>query len=108
MPFGLFEFLVMPFGLCNTPASFQSYLDQALKGLENKLITYLDNILVYGAILEELCIWTRYCLQCLRENKLFAKLKKCEFEVTKMRMLGFVVNKKGITIEPERVNTILD
>ena len=56
MPFGLFEFLVMPFGLCNTSASFQSYLDQALKGLENELITYLDNILVYGAILEELCI----------------------------------------------------
>ena len=51
MPFGLFEFLVMPFGLCNTPASFQSYLDQALKGLEDELI-----ILVYGAILEELCI----------------------------------------------------
>ena len=106
--FSLFQFLVMPFGLCNIPTSFYSYVDQALKRLKDKPITYLDNILVYSTTLEELHIWTRHCLQCLRENKLIAKLKKYKFEITKLRMQDFVVNKKDITIESKRVNMILD
>ena len=56
MPFGLFEFLIMPFELCNTPALFQSYIDQALQGLEDELIAYLDKILILGSTLEKLYI----------------------------------------------------
>jgi len=44
----------MPFGLCNTLASFQSYVDQALQGLERELVAYLNNILIYGLTLDEL------------------------------------------------------
>ena len=56
MPFGLFKFLIMPFRLYNTPALFQSYIDQALQGLEDELIAYLDNILIFGSTLEKLYI----------------------------------------------------
>ena len=106
--FGLFEFLVMPFGLCNTPASFQSYIDQALQGLEEELMAYLDDILIFGIILKELHTCTRCCLLRLQKHSLFAKLKKCKFEVTTVRMLGFIVDGEGISMEPKRINTISD
>ena len=96
----------MLFGLCNIPALFQSYIDRAVNGLEDELIVYLDNILIFRSLLEELHICIQKCLQCLRKNKLFAKLKKCQFEVTKTRLLGFIINNKGIAIEPKRVATI--
>ena len=64
-PFGLFEFLVMPFGLCNAPASFQSYVDRALQGLEDELVAYLDDILIFGSTLDELREHTYHCLQRL-------------------------------------------
>ena len=106
--FELFRFLVMPFGLCNVPASFQSYVDQALQGLERELVAYLDNILIYGSTLDELQTRTRYYLQCLKDNGLFAKLKKCKFEVNQTRILGFEVNEKSIFIKPEYMLTILN
>ena len=106
--FSLFKFLVMPFGLCNTPASFQSYIDQALQGLEEELIVYLDNILIFGITLKELHTCTRCCLLRLQKHSLFAKLKKCKFEVITVRMLGFIVDGEGIFMEQKRVNTISD
>jgi len=52
--YGLFEWLVVSFGLCNAPTTFQSYIDQALQGLVDKeLVAYLDDILIYGDTLEE-------------------------------------------------------
>jgi len=83
-------------------------MDQALQGLEGKLVAYLDNILIYGSTLNELQTCTRHCFQCLRNNKLFAKLKKCEFQVNQTRILDFEVNKKGIFMEPEYMLTILN
>jgi len=74
--------------------------------MEDKLIVYLDDILIYRSILEELCDQTEWCLQQLWENKLFVKLKKYKFEVTETRMLGFIVNEKGLTMEPEHIKTI--
>ena len=106
--FELFRFLVMPFGLCNVLVSFQSYMDQALQSLERELIAYLDDILIYSSTLDKLQICTRYYPQCLRDNRLFAKLKKYKFEVNQTRILGFEVNEKGIFIEPECVLTILN
>ena len=106
--FELFRFLVMPFGLCNVLVSFQSYMDQALQSLERELIAYLDDILIYSSTLDKLQICTRYYLQCLRDNRLFAKLKKYKFEVNQTRILGFEVNEKSIFIKPEYMLTILN
>ena len=55
----------MSFGLYNAPALFQSYIDKALQGLEDKLVAYLDNILIFGSILDELHEHTYHCLQRL-------------------------------------------
>jgi len=91
----------MPFGLCNTPASFQSYVDRALQGLENELVTYLDDILIFDLTLNKLHKHTYYCLQRLQKNRLYAKLKKYEFKVTQTRMLRFIVDKESIRMEQE-------
>lgn len=107
-PFGLYEFNVMPFGLCNAPATFQAYIDHAMQGLENELVVYLDDILIHAETLDELRTRTRHCLDRLRQHRLFAKLKKCEFEVQQTHMLGFVVDHRGISMEPERISAIMD
>jgi len=52
----------MLFGLCNIPALFQSYIDRAVNGLEDELIVYLDNILIFRSLLEELHICIQKCL----------------------------------------------
>jgi len=98
----------MPFGLCNTPASFQSYVDRALQGLENELVTYLDDILIFDLTLNKLHKHTYYCLQRLQKNRLYAKLKKYEFKATQTRMLRFIVDKESIRMEQEWILTILD
>jgi len=68
----------------------------------------LDDILIFGLILDKLCEYTYYCLQKLQENRLYAKLKKYEFEVTETRILGFIAGKVSIRIKPEWILTILD
>jgi len=68
----------------------------------------LDNILIFGLTLDKLCEYIYYCLQKLQENELYTKLKKCEFKVTKTKMLGFIASKVSIRIEPEWILTILD
>lgn len=108
-PWGLFEYLVMPFGLCNAPATFQAYVDKALHdqiGLE--LIVYLDDILIFANDLYELRARTKRCLQRLRDAGLFAKLEKCIFEVQEVSFLGYIISDKGISMDSERIQTILD
>jgi hypothetical protein len=97
----------MPFGLCNAPATFQRYIDQALHGLiDEELIAYLDDILIYGDTLEELQQRTRRCLQRLREWGLHAKLKKCVFHVQSVNYLGFRITSEGISMEEDLIQTI--
>ena len=105
--YGLFEWLVMPFGLCNTPATFQSYIDQALEGLvDEELVAYLDDILIYGDTLEEVQERTKRCLARLREWGLSAKLKKCQFHVQQVNFLGFKISADGIGMEEDLLQTI--
>ncbi|KAL1982820.1 hypothetical protein VTN96DRAFT_880 [Rasamsonia emersonii] len=105
--YGLFEWLVMPFGLCNAPATFQRYIDQALHGLiDEELIAYLDDILIYGSTLEEVQERTRHCLQRLREWGLCVKLRKCRFHVQTVNFLGFQISPEGISMEEDLIQTI--
>ncbi len=69
--YGSYEFLVMPFGLTNTPATFCTLMNDIFREwLDDFMVIYIDNILVYNNSMEE---------QRLRENKLYAKFEKCEF-----------------------------
>ena len=95
----------MPFGLFNTPASFQRYINKILtEKLDIFVILYLDNILIYTKDLGQLQIDTvRWVLEQFRKYGLFANLKKRCFHKDEYRFLRFVVSMQGINMEEERI-----
>ena len=90
---GLFEPTVMFFGLTNSPATFQAMMNNLFKDLihEGSVIIYLDDIMIFTETLEEHRRITREVLKVLRENKLYLKPEKCEFEKMEVDFLGMVV-----------------
>jgi transposase InsO family protein len=107
--FGLYESLVMPFGLCNAPASFQNYINHTLHDLLDRVCTaYLDDVLVYSKNQKEHREHVREVVQRLAEAGLQIDIKKCEFEVTKTKYLGIIVTPTGIQMDPEKVRAIQD
>jgi RNase H-like domain found in reverse transcriptase/Reverse transcriptase (RNA-dependent DNA polymerase)/Integrase zinc binding domain len=108
--YGHFEYLVMPFGLSNAPATFQAYINEALEGLFDTIcVVYLDDILIYGGATEEQhwdCV--RQVLDRLRKFQLYANPVKCQFKTEAVEFLGFVISVDGIAMDPSRVATIVD
>ena len=82
--YGHYEFLVMPFGLINALA-FRSYVDQFV-------VVFIDDILVYSKDAQEHEQHLRIVLETLRENKLYAKLRKCDFWLKEVSFLGHIVS----------------
>src|ERR1700682_375681 len=105
--YGHYEFLVMPFGLTHAPASFMHLMQQTLrKYLDDFVIVFLDDVLVYSRSKEEHDKHLRIVLETLRENKLYAKLSKCEFYSKEISFLGHVINEHGIKMEPSKVDAV--
>jgi hypothetical protein len=87
--YGSYEFLVMPFGLTNALATFCTLMNDIFrKWLDDFVVVYIDDILIYNSSLEEHAEHLRKVFQRLRENKLYVKLEKCEFGVTEVDFLG--------------------
>ena len=105
-----FEYLVMPFGLCNAPATFQSYINDALRDfLDDFCVAYLDDVLIYtDGTHEEHVQHVRQVLQRLLDHGLYAKLEKCEFHVRETKFLGFIISPDDIAMDPERIVIIVD
>ncbi|KAI0999387.1 hypothetical protein K3495_g8806 [Podosphaera aphanis] len=102
--YGLFEPLVMPFGLCNGPASFQAYINHALRGFLDQFCTaYMDDILIYSENLNDHRGHVSKVLQRLRETGLQVDISKCSFEATEVTYLGLIVSTDGIRIDPKKV-----
>ena len=99
--FGLYESLVMPFGLTGAPATFQRYINDALR-------EYLDDILIYSRTRTEHEEHLRLVLTALRKASLYAKLTKCEFAVQETRFLGLIVTTEGIKMDPAKVDTVVN
>ncbi|SJL16283.1 uncharacterized protein ARMOST_19803 [Armillaria ostoyae] len=101
---------VMFFGLTNSPATFQWMMNDIFKDLisEGKVTIYLDNILIFTRTLEEhRCIIQRV-LQRLRENKLFLKAEKCEFEVLETEYLGVIISEGQVRMDPVKLARIAE
>ncbi|KAI0994896.1 hypothetical protein K3495_g13285 [Podosphaera aphanis] len=102
--YGLFEPLVMPFGLCNGPASFQAYINHALQGFLDQFCTaYMDDILIYSENLNDHRGHVCKVLQRLRETGLQVDISKCSFEATEVTYLGLIVSTDGIRMDPKKV-----
>ncbi|XP_075056507.1 uncharacterized protein LOC142142519 [Mixophyes fleayi] len=106
---GHYEYLVMPFGLSNAPAVFQDLINEVLRDfLGGFVVVYLDDILIYSKSLLAHQTHVKQVLQKLRENHLYAKLEKCEFEVQKVSFLGYVISSEGFSMDSTKVQAIVD
>ena len=107
---GLFEPTVMFFGLTNSPATFQTMMNAILRPviLEGHVQVYIDNILVYTSTQEEHRALVRRVLQILKENHLYLKPEKCEFEKDHVDYLGVVISTNGVAMDHEKVKAIAD
>ena len=106
--FGLFEYLVMPFGLCNGPASFQNYINDTLQEYLNDFCTvYLDDILIYSEIEAEHEIHVKRVLQKLHEAGLQADIIKCTFHVKEILYLELIIIIKGVKMNSAKVSIIV-
>ncbi len=95
--YGSYNFLVMPFGLTNAPATFCTLKNDIFREwLDDFVVVYIDDILIYGGSLEEHAEHLRKVFQRLRENKLYAKLEKCKFKVTEVDFLGHRITQEGL------------
>lgn len=107
--YGQFEYLVMPFGLCNTPGTFQSYINETVRDYLDIFCTaYLDDILVFSEREEEHAEQVRKVLHRLRERGLQLDIDKCEFGVKETKYLGVIITTEGVKMDPEKVRTILE
>ena len=107
--YGHYEFTVMPFGLCNAPATFQRMMNDVLRPyLDRFVICMLDDILIYSNSPEEHAEHLRLVLALLRQHKLYAKSTKCEFGVPRLEFLGHVVSGEGISTCPKKIKAVED
>ena len=99
----------MPFGLTNTLATFQHYINSVLSNLlDDCCIVYFDDILIYSDNEEEHKMDVQKVLQCLHHTKLFCKASKCKFMTDKTSFLSFMIGPNRVEMEPEQVATILE
>lgn len=104
-PFGRFQCNRLPFGISSAPEHFQRQMQGVLVGIPN-ILCQMDDILVYGKCKEEHDTALEMVLQRLERAGLTLNPDKCEFEVNKVIFLGHVVDKNGISADPEKIKAI--
>ncbi|XXG76914.1 hypothetical protein AAC387_Pa08g1175 [Persea americana] len=106
--YGHYEFLVMPFGLTNAPAMFMALMNKIFAPhLDQFTVVFIDDILVYSKSKEEHEQHLRTSLQLLRDNQLYAKLRKCEFWLEQVAFLGHIISKEGLAVDPANIDAII-
>ena len=99
----------MSFGLTNAPAHFMYLMNSVfMTELDKFVVVFIDDILVYSCNEEEHSEHLRIVLSRLREHQLYAKFSKCEFWLKKVPFLGHVLSEEGISVDPAKVQEVLD
>ncbi|KAL4025983.1 hypothetical protein IC575_014389 [Cucumis melo] len=107
--YGHYEFRVMPFGLTNAPAIFMDLMNRIFhQYLDQFVIVFIDDILVYSVDRESHEEHLRIVLQILRDKQLYAKFSKCEFWLEQVVFFGHVVPAKGVTVDPQKVEAVVN
>lgn len=107
--YGTYKYLVMPFGLTNGPSTFQNFMNDTLMDfLDNFVVAYLDDILVYSENEKDHIKHVKMVLQRLREAGIQADIDKCEFHKQETKFLGLIVGRNGIRMDPEKIKAIVE
>ena len=108
-PLGLYEYLVLPFGLCNAPSTFQAVINSVIgQELRHCCLVYLDDIVVFSKSADEHLQHLQAVLSKLQQAKLYAKLSKCRFALQSIKFLGHVIDAQGIYPDPDKVQIVQD
>jgi hypothetical protein len=106
--YGLYEYLVMSFGLTNAPAFFMYLMNSVfMLELDKFMVVFIDDILIYSRNEEEHAQHIHIVLTRLREHKLYAKFSKCEFWMDRVQFLGYVLTPEGVFLDPSKVQDVL-
>jgi hypothetical protein len=107
--YGLYEFLVMSFGLTNAPAYFMYLMNSVfMPELDKFVVVFIDDILVYSKNEDEHTVHLHIVLQRLRDHRLYAKLSKCDFWLREIKFLGHTISQDGLLVDPEKVQEVMD
>ena len=106
---GQFKYLVMLFGLCNTLRTFQNYINNSLREYLDVFCTaYLDNMLVYSTNKKKHTEHVLKVLKRLWDQGLQINVDKCKFSIKRVKYLRLIISTDGISMDPEKVQCILD
>ena len=104
---GLYQFVKMPFGLANAPATFQRLMEVVLVGLaQTTCVVYLDDILVFGRDMKEHNANLELVLERLRRAGLRLKPTKCHLAREQVEYLGHIVSAKGVQTDPKKLEAV--
>jgi hypothetical protein len=107
--YGLYEYIMMSFGLTNVPAYFMYLMNKVfMEYLDKFVVVFIDDILIFSKTMEEHEEHLRLVLEKLRSNQLYAKFSKCEFWLTKVAFLGHVISAGGVLVDPDKVKDVLN
>jgi hypothetical protein len=109
-PLGLFKSLVMTFRLCNTPTTFQTFMDTQFADIiaTRHVVIYLNNILIFAETISELMQLTHQVLQRIQDLDLFLRRAKCSFNQTSVEYLGLIISEGEICMDLVKLKAIQD
>eukprot|EP00043_Microstomoeca_roanoka_P019474 m.219569 g.219569 ORF g.219569 m.219569 type:complete len:1192 (-) comp17002_c0_seq5:791-4366(-) len=107
--YGNYEWMVLPFGLCNAPATFQRLMNDVLREFIDKcVVVYLDDVLVYSSTWTDHRHDLRSVCQKLQQQKLYCKPSKCMFGLTTVKFVGHIVTQNQVHMDPDKIKAVAD
>ncbi len=106
---GHYEYLVMPFGLANSPSVFQSFINKVFRDMLNRwVIVYIDDILIYSTSLKDHIKQVQAVLRRLIDHQLYVKAEKCEFNQESVSFLGYMISSGGVAMEDKKIHNVVN
>ncbi len=106
---GHYEYLVMPFGLVNSPSVFQAFINDVFRDMLGRwAIVYMDDILIYSDTFDSHVQHVRAVLRRLIDHQLYAKMEKYEFHQTLTSFLGYIISADGVAMDEKKINSVLN